>query len=207
MDSKTTQARIQYPTAEDLDIESSYWEYGLYLDPTVTPPAVRIHGGAGNIGRPMMAHNGHWVAIMGYQGPAVGQSVLDVLVQLEDELVAVAECYEGESYDGNNYVGDWSDGQGDAVLDLECAAQKYRCEIRKYWPCDGWMAGGGQDWVSTCEWVGLDPDIAAQNVNDIDELEREIVAAASHEGVDVIFVREWLEWAAREHLRGASDDA
>lgn len=178
---------IIYPDASDLDTtgwdEASSYEVGLYLIPADESdsgrPEVRMHAGIG-IGWPMPAHLRRWTSIGKYGTGVIGDSVLDVLHDLEPLLLAASAAYRGTRWDGSNHVGTWESdpdtGLCEERFDLDLAWQERADELRRAWDAYTWYGADDTCWTELCEEAGIDPERALAPGADIDALAAEVAA-------------------------------
>jgi hypothetical protein len=136
--------KINLPDADDLDTGAATSGYtaSLYLIPAEEHdgkiPAVTVHRGYGNTGTPEPAWHHRWTRIYGY-GPAVsGDSLLEALTDLSDELIELAETYQGSQWDGHNHVGSWEITDGPDELSIQ--SHPRWGEVATYWDAGDYLA-------------------------------------------------------------------
>jgi hypothetical protein len=116
----------------------------------------------------------------------VGASLVEWLRKREDQLVRIAEGYDGTEWNGRNFVGRWSDdAQRLAELLDEELQEAVSChDLATYWDAGEWMSA---DPYSVCQ--------AALEAGSLDAAAAAEVARARDEGahLDVADTREALE--------------
>jgi len=176
---ETETTRVIYPSADELDTggwsESSGYGRTLYLIPAAESdsglPEVTYHGGVGNRGTPMSAWHNRWTSIATYGARVIGESVLEALQQIEDDLIAESERYLGSEWDGSNYRGHWRDNGYDRFGFL-CPLDG----VGHYWDAADWLSGGSYDWEDAARDAGVDPERALRD-GDLPDLIATVSAA------------------------------
>lgn len=159
--------RMGYPSAGELDsagyAQSSGWRADLYLVPAEESedgvPYVTMHSGLGNIGTPEPAFCGRWTRLGSYGPQTVGDSVLGALQTHEEELVALAESYQGRRWDGHNMRGSWDLDAEESPLGGMLDSDN----LRHYWTADDWYGPAGIGWEELCAEAKVDPERALGN--------------------------------------------
>lgn len=209
-------ARVDLPTADELDTAAKRPDFvlRLYLVPTAertdegTKPKVELFTGiGGGAGTPAMAYHRRWLCLTNYGAEIVGQSVLDFLRKSEDMLVALASCYEGNGWDGNNLVGHWSEDYGDLSDEFAWAwhnAQDSNA-IQAYWSADDWYGASGMTWAKLCHENELDPNRVLED--DWEEVVAQVIACERESADQIVSgVEEYVRQVALEYRREQTED-
>ena len=118
-----TQTRINYDLTPETHGSCSGTHVHLYLIPAEETndetPKVITWSNVG-AGCPEPAWHSRWLSLPSPSLDYCADSLLEILELQEDELVALAECYEGSHWDGNNHVGSWSEDCDAIEIDVEC---------------------------------------------------------------------------------------
>lgn len=198
---------LRLPTADELDTGGTRDDYrvALYLSPAAEVDdeitVVFAHCGAGNIGTPFFALEGRAVQIGRQYGTGVvGEDVLARLVAAAEDILALADSYEGSEWDGYRHQGRWSEDAPDVDLDLDGCA--------RYWSASDWMGPAREDWPDLCASAGvgpLSPDALVAVVATVE-------ARAAHDGQRVSGLDDYVaelrsEWLAEDALEAADADA
>lgn len=127
---------ISLPKADYLDSVGRRDDYRvvLYLDPENF--SVQVHSGVGNIGWPEPAFLNRWLSIGSYDAGYDGESVLEALEAISDELIEAAGEYLG--LDERTRRGRWSeDAGGDLHQTFKDALEEY---ARIQWDAGEWLS-------------------------------------------------------------------
>lgn len=184
-------------TDYDCHATTSDWRFWLYVE----PEARRVHHYSQHgDGTPMPVWHGK-ATLISLPSNAVGTEILAILQDSEcrDLLAQLCDQYEGERWDGSNYVGCWRDDGDDGYPacrhDLEVRIEGLFVEVATYWSASDYLAP---------VWGQHEADSVRQRLADdggLDAIADEMVADASRQEatLDADDVRETLESLLAEY--------
>lgn len=127
----TTALRQSIEAIKDYDF-SGQWKTNIYLD----PEAKNIYPFTNTNCIPGTAYHNIDQFILTVSPSAIAASVYDYLIEIEEELQAIIEEYQGSEWNGNNHVGRWSE-EG---MNLKAAlSMNHHPEIASYWDAGDWF--------------------------------------------------------------------
>jgi hypothetical protein len=132
-----------------------------YLDPIekVIQPWIEIGSGI-----PRAAYNNIWVKVFSAPANAIPESVVKVLLELEDTLIYDCENnFQGSKWDGSNFIGVWK-----RKPDYEF---EYQIEVTCYWSPEDWFDVFDIEKMKRKWQSGMTPDqiIAEENLGSPDQ--------------------------------------